>query len=385
MTPTASTASSTIKASIFDIHWPQYRAIGLYTVPIGPGSKAPHVFTGMVNDEPTYVLMAHWTQRSQTTSPQPGAGSGLLCGKSDDPDWVIIALDFDNEEIALKLYDRLPDSQIGKIGQRGDTRFYKARKGAVASRKFRINKRTVFEILAAGCQTVLPPTIHPDINSPYRWSSDNTLLNRDWRDLPELPDNVVEIVEEVLRPFGYEQDLEKTAAEDGSPYKDFNQFCQQRIDMWVPDLKLPKLSRSGRRIIVYKAVAFWRESTEGRKLTDRDPNLKISRSVIFDHGNDQAYSPLDLVMAAKNLTLPEAWAWLDEKTGWSKRGPDIDWKGLGVEEEDEPEAETESRPKEEAKDGATKRKYRFKLVAFKDMRPPSSSISSTSSCRSRAW
>jgi hypothetical protein len=336
---------TTTVESVFDTLWPQYHKVGLHTTPIGPGDKKPAMFAGWVDDVPQYRLTHNWADRPQITLSQPGAGIGLICGRSDNPGWVIVALDFDDDDVALAMYDNLPLSPIGKVGRRAETRFYKAKPGAIASRKFKVDGRCVIEVLSKGAQTVLPPTIHMDTGKPYRWSGDKALPD-DWQNiLPEITAEIFPVIEEVLRPFGYVAEPEKPAADDGSPFKEFNTFCQKRIDLWVPHLGLTKLVRSGRRYFAYSAVAHWRASSTGRPLEQRAPNLKISRQVIYDHGQGRAYSSLDLVMAALNKTLSEAHTWLDERCGWSERGPDVDWEALGCDDTDE---ETQN-PHEKAK------------------------------------
>src|SRR5215831_17011062 len=64
-----------------------------------------------------------------------------------------------------------------------------------------------------------------------------------------------------------------------------------------------------------------------------------------------------LVMAALAVDFDIAFKWLDEKTGWSKAGPSVDFEALAGANKPE-KAPEESPPK-----------YRFKLVAFSAMRP----------------
>ena len=61
----------------------------------------------------------------------------------------------------------------------------------------------VVDLLAHGRQTVLPPTIHPDIDRAYEWLTPDTLITVGISDLPVLPDNVADLLADVLEPFGY--------------------------------------------------------------------------------------------------------------------------------------------------------------------------------------
>ena len=88
------------------------------------------------------------------------------------------------------------------------------------------------------------------------------------------------------------------------------------------DLNLHKCKRRVGRFANYDAVATWRQSTTGRSLEERAPNLRISGQGIKDFGDGRGYSALDLVMAARGTDLAEAFCWLEEKLLPQK--PDIE-------------------------------------------------------------
>ena len=139
-----------MQSNAYDEFAPRMLARGLRPVPIGPGTKSPQALHNGV-----YVDLPEWQTRPPITAPQPGAGIGLALGERD-----LVALDLDDDDIAVALLDILPDTPVRKVGRRGETLFYRA--PGLASRKFLINKVPVCEILAVGTQTVLPPTVHPD-------------------------------------------------------------------------------------------------------------------------------------------------------------------------------------------------------------------------------
>jgi RecA-family ATPase len=348
--------------SIYDTHAPQLIALGLSPVPIAPKTKTPGIHIGGGQ----YQAMEGWTTLPPVTSPQPGAGIGLRMGES----LAAIDIDTDDEEIGCAVLDALfPNdaNTITKIGQRGQTVFARLLPGQeVKSRKFLINGATAVELLATGKQTVLPPTIHPDTGKPYVWGNGATFFNTDIETLPLLPHDAAERIEKALAPFGYGREAELPPADEGSPFKDLNRHVQERLDDWVKELGLYGLRRKRGRFGSYEAVASWRPSSTGRPLEQRNPNLKIGRKVIYDFGVSKAYSPIDLVMAAKGLDYKAAARWLDEKTGWSKQGPEVDFDAISAEasEEDFPKEE----PKKEEKKGEQK-KRRFVLNAYKPLDP----------------
>jgi hypothetical protein len=106
----------------------------------------------------------------------------------------------------------------------------------------------------------------------------------------------------------------------------------------------------------YEAIAIWRDSKN--PLEQRKTNLKISPKGIVDFGTDKGYSPLDLVMAARNCDLNEAFNWLAAKLGPGTAAP------VGAQVVDLP-------PHPDAPSLAPEqpRGYRFKLVGFNDMKP----------------
>jgi hypothetical protein len=97
-------------------------------------------------------------------------------------------------------------------------------------------------------------------------------------------------------------------------------------------------------------------------LEERRTNLKISSKGIVDFGTGRGYSPLDLVMASRACTLNEAFDWLTTQLGPGKSAP----VGAQVVNLEQARAESAEAPQTEPQQPRT---YRFKLVAFDDMKP----------------
>lgn len=72
-------------------------------------------------------------------------------------------------EATQEAYQLLPDTPLMKIGRKGFTGLY-----LVPADEFAGTTRIegVLDVLGAGTQTVVPPSIHPDTNEPYRWYED---------------------------------------------------------------------------------------------------------------------------------------------------------------------------------------------------------------------
>jgi hypothetical protein len=357
-------------SSVYDTHAPKLMAHGYAPLVIGPGTKWPQDWVPSLG---RYQDARGWQdpRRRAATSPQPDAGIGLRCGQQANGAYIV-ALDWDNETAALAAMETFPASNVTKEGRRGFTGFYRSHK-QIPSRDFKIDGTMAVQVLSDGKQTVLPPTIHSDLNQPYRWTGDFTLYDISPEDLPELPEDYVERVEAILRPLGYEPEPEKPKGnghdtEDDNPFRELNRLALRNLIAWVPDLNLYNCRRLSGRTASYEAVADWRPSTEGRPLEKRDRNLKISGSKgIKDFGNGETFSALDLVMRARSCSLSEAVAWLEERVR-PNTGPEIDFdailNGPGARSEipnDEARAKNEEPPK--------KKRRRFKFIPFWELRP----------------
>lgn len=118
---------------------------------------------------------------------------GVLCGARNN----IVALDFDNlPELHKKIQALIPQSPVRKKGAKGETWFF-SYNGEI-SRKWHSQGQCVVELLSDGRQTVIPPSIHPETDRGYTWTTVETLLSYDLVDLPLLPDNIEAIIESAI-------------------------------------------------------------------------------------------------------------------------------------------------------------------------------------------
>jgi hypothetical protein len=117
-----------------------------------------------------------------------------------------------------------------------------------------------------------------------------------------------------------------------------------RMAEWVPHLGLDWKRNPGRGFSC-RAIAWWRESSRGRPLEQRERNLGIHPEGIEDFGDGRTYSPIDLVMAARSCGVYDAACWLEEKLLPQKPDVEIDINAC-IEAQDAPktapEADTDS-------------------------------------------
>ncbi|WP_100960990.1 bifunctional DNA primase/polymerase [Bosea sp. FBZP-16] len=306
----------------YALHGERIADLGYSVIPCRPGSKRPGDYKGgswygrfdwsqYCDRAPTEYELRTWTR-------WPDAGLCVALGFND-----VIAVDVDTDDDAMRsaLSAVLPLSTVQKRGEKGFTAFYRGSR-AIQSRHFDIHKSRVVDLLAYGTQTVIPPTVHPDTQRPYVWLTDDTLENTHPHDLPQLPDDIADQIADALEPFGYFAPAHVTRVSDGlggGIWRDLNTQALTKLDLWVPELDLPKLSRNRRG--GYVAVPFWRPSHRGRPLHDRNPNLKISEQGIRDfHDGEKGYTPVDLVMSAMGCTFDFAANWLKQKIGVEEPG-----------------------------------------------------------------
>lgn len=122
---------------------------------------------------------------------------GIRTGDVHTDGTVLVALDADLEEAELL---RCIDRAIGmpvptKRGRKGATYFIRVDR-KVKTHKIhwvRDGKKSVaIDVLAAGAQTVVPPSVHPDTKEPYRWIAGKPLEEVPYRDLPVFSDAILD-------------------------------------------------------------------------------------------------------------------------------------------------------------------------------------------------
>ena len=303
---------------------------GFAAVPIMPGTKRPgFFFAGM------WIGLANWQKRF-SGGPPPAtererwaagdAGVGVVAGQASHG---LIAVDIDSEDPAIQATLRtvLPPTHVRKTGARGETLFYHG-PGIAQSQSWDIAGKRIVDLIGPGRQTVLPPTIHPDTGTPYRWSGSESLEDLQPHELPTLPADIAEQITAALLPLGYRPEPpphehnNSSNGESDNPHRQLNDEALANLDAWVPALMLYRCRRTQKG---YEAVPTWRPSTTGRELEKRHLNLKIVPEGIRDFGADQGYTPLDLVMAACDCDLDTAFRFLSERLGWTSN---LDLSGL---------------------------------------------------------
>lgn len=181
--------------------------------------------------------------------------------------------------------------------------------------------------MSGGKQTVLPPTIHPDIGQPYRWTTERTLLDTPLADLPVLTRAHFDKMEKVLRASGWEasdrahplgETVQRPARSHGTGYGDdaFNIAVRNARHQWLPKLNLEGLQRQAD---CWRAVASFRPSGSD-KPGKRGLSLAVYDSgAIVDFGTGQGYNDAGLVAVCLGLSdIAVAYDWLRQEINWTE-------------------------------------------------------------------
>jgi hypothetical protein len=286
--------------------------MGYSAIPVLPGSKRP----GQYVSKDWYGEMdwQRFSDRLPTKyeipiwSTWPDAG---VCVVLDDI-VKVVDIDSDDPELIAAVLAVLPPCSVRKRGAKGFSVFYRG-SPEIVSRPFNIKPQgflkpvRAVDLLAKGRQTVLPPTIHPETESPYTWIDDDSLADMEPHDLPELPENVADLIAAALEPFGFteeevKRDLIGVEAGD-SVWREIKDLALANLHMWVPDLGIPLAKKSSGG--TYRGAAVWRGG-DGF-------NVSFHEHGIRDMAQDCGLTPIDVVMKSRGMNDMEALAWLKNK------------------------------------------------------------------------
>jgi hypothetical protein len=347
--------------SVYNKFAPRLVELGYLPLALGPKIKIPQSW---IPSEQRFVNTEGWNHPNfqPRTTPQPGAGIGVRCGRQADGSYLV-GLDADSEPTALATIDAFPDLAVTKYGKRGFTGFFHSL-APVASRAFRDAKgNMLLQVLGDGTQSVLPPTIHPDTQKEYVWTCDGTLYDIPFANLPQWPADAFERIEGIVRPLGWEPEPERPARANGggtdsdSPFRQVNDWALQNLHAWVPDLGLQDCKRQRGRHCSYRAVASYREGAE------RADSLSFTSKGIKDFGTDESFTPINIVMRVLGLSAGDAYEWLKTRVAPERPEIRIDFEALAG--KSNTKQTTDARSDNDA--SAQSRKSRFKLEAFDDI------------------
>jgi hypothetical protein len=212
-----------------------YWAQGFSPIPILAGTKAPGVDGRLMDGWAQYCAEAADKAQLAAWAQDKTAGLAVCTGFNG-----LVAVDVDSAKAVAAV--RAVFGGMGapvKIGRRGCTALFRDPSGEVRSSDFRAapvigpdgkrRQETLVQILAAGRETVLPPTVHPDTRKPYFWHRSSLEACR-LGDLPVIKANHIDALHEALRPFLSETVQFMPAAPAQAPLRNLNGLERRRYE-----------------------------------------------------------------------------------------------------------------------------------------------------------
>lgn len=164
---------------------PLLTGLGLEPRPIKFGTKAcKELNWSKPNNELPQGLLDDWIRN------RADYGIGLRMGTKLADGTCLGALDVDHDKYVPLATELLNNPLCGRVGSKGIVYFFRYPPLIKPDKlKFRVNGRDEFgqvaELLLEGSQVVIPPTVHPDTERPYRWIG-TPLHEMDFSQLPYI-------------------------------------------------------------------------------------------------------------------------------------------------------------------------------------------------------
>ena len=212
-----------------------YWARGFSPIPVLAGTKAPGAVGHSLEGWTQYCAEAADKGQLAAWAQDKTCGLAVCTGYNG-----LIAVDVDS----LKANGAVKAILAGmgapvKIGQRGCTAFFRDPSGEIRSSDFRAapvigpdgkrRQETLLQILAAGRETVLPPTVHPDTRKPYYWHQ-GSLENCSIDDLPIITPGHIGALATALAPFMPEVVALALAAPAQAPHRILGDLERKRYE-----------------------------------------------------------------------------------------------------------------------------------------------------------
>jgi P4 family phage/plasmid primase-like protien len=173
----------------FSDHAPAYWDAGFSPIPIVGKQPAVKNWTSYCDNLPKPETRAEWLTKF------PGAGIGLALGKELVGGYRLGAIDVDDDRFVAAVGALIGVPCPIKIGKKGKTFFVLIeRSKTLKSTALRTaSGKHAIDLLISGKQTVVPPSIHPETEQPYRWQG-TPLLDFHLDNIPRLTWRQIEML-----------------------------------------------------------------------------------------------------------------------------------------------------------------------------------------------
>jgi P4 family phage/plasmid primase-like protien len=178
---------------IFADNAPRYWEAGYSPLPLNGKRPLLKNWPSYCDNLPKAEARAEWLTR------YPSAGSGLALGKELVPGYRLAAIDVDDDRFVSVAEAIIGPGAPAKIGKKGKTFILLIEKAKdLKSTALRsASGSPVIDLLISDKQTVIPPSVHPEIGKPYRWV-DRSLLEFGIDEIPRLVRRQVELLTAII-------------------------------------------------------------------------------------------------------------------------------------------------------------------------------------------
>ena len=177
---------------------------GVSILPVAPGEKYPARYDGT-----GWHAMGGWDQYGERLAVDaeidawetwPQCGVGVVLGPLSG--LVVLDVDTDDPQIIAAIEAVTPPSWCRKRGSKGYAAFYQYNGETNGRFNAEVDGQTsrVVDLLSAGTQTVIPPSIHPN-GDLYDWLTPFQLQEIQLDELPKLPPGYHDTLTAALKPW----------------------------------------------------------------------------------------------------------------------------------------------------------------------------------------
>lgn len=283
-----------------------------------------------------------WLTRWQELSPEKlsrlassaeylNASIGVRCDNI-----VVIDVDTDHADIKRAIWRCIRHyNLICKIGRKGGSVFFRkpndmpnlGRIGFDYARPPAGQARRFLDIFSGpGAQVVIPPSLHPDTNKPYRWVGKNTLLSTPLHELPPWhPDDLDRISNAVAHwtqaprqnyAYAFEQTTTPSSIADTDPQniKRLQAYCRKVLQIRCAELAA-KQEGEGRNQFAFDTVCRLGCFVHHGILPEQELRSELTESyeacgAAHDHGPRQLPATIGWAL---NASRDDPFPWLAER------------------------------------------------------------------------
>ncbi|HRI76624.1 MAG TPA: bifunctional DNA primase/polymerase [Alphaproteobacteria bacterium] len=275
----------------FKTEAPKYWSKNLSVVPVPPGTKQSiGGWQHYQNNLPNLKKRDEWQQS------YGDYGIAVLTGTALEDGTRLAAIDIDNDDYVEPIKRIVGNFPCAKKGKKGLTIFVRVSKDA-KSRALPLMGSRIVDVLVSKRLCVLPPTIHPDTEKPYKWEG-LPLDEVDLNFLPFMDELQIDVLQEIIEYEFHKSIMEGEGTHD-------------------PALRLMasiagKFDDGDEELVCRTVEAFLPEGYQGN-LREELPGMFRSAKAKFGDSDAPEYDPGDIGPIPLGYTQHNAYVFMNQK------------------------------------------------------------------------